>query len=286
MHTICSLCAQQNEKNCTPDKAAAPSPPRKKRRMNIFLPSRYLLLSAWFSVPLCRGVSSSSALVARTDLLAAPLRCRLISGSSGAVGAAEGKREEGRGEVERRGGGLPGSKPAGWWWCSALGGATSSGTVPRAPGRRIAPRCSSCFGLCSCHAFMLVAPNPPHLPQGTSPPSILSNKTQCWHTGVNCVLVHCALVIALNCDMSLSFEKAMPLNVPSFFPLLCSLWFCCFLHLNCLKHGRQQRLHCDTLTCGAPWWVAHLHCMCVTKWLSGKSPCEPIPSSGKVSLTG
>lgn len=59
--------------------------------MNIFLPSRYLLPSARFSVSLCRGASSSSALVARTDLLAAPLRCRLISGSSGAVGAAEGK---------------------------------------------------------------------------------------------------------------------------------------------------------------------------------------------------
>lgn len=81
--------------------------------MNIFLPSRYLLLSARFSVSLCRGASSSSALVARTDLIPAPLRCRLISGSSGAVGAAEGKREEGRGRGERRGGGLAGSKLAG-----------------------------------------------------------------------------------------------------------------------------------------------------------------------------
>lgn len=79
--------------------------------------------------------------------------------------------------------------------------------------------------------------------------------------------------------MSWPVEKAMPLNAPSFFPLLYSFWFRCFLHLNCLKHGRQQRLHCDTLTCGATWWVAHFHCMYVTYWLSGKSRCEPISLS-------
>lgn len=145
-HTVFSLCAQRSnikKEKKKKKKAAARRRPRKRHSQvtkNIFLPSQYLLRRACSS---CVSAEAWARLRCRSlgnDLLAAGF----ISGSSGAVGAADGRRwgAEGSGWRGRGGGGLPGPMLAGWW-CSLMGGATSSGTVPGAGGRRMVPGCFS-----------------------------------------------------------------------------------------------------------------------------------------------